>query len=277
MWIPDNLKEKWGLGWIIICLLFFSPQASKGYDTLGTTGQALQLFGCAVAIVLYFLLRNKVLKKVETTWVRSLISGVLAYGSVWLILFLLGKSFVSAQSSDNRKFFHLIDDETSKLTTYMQDFAKRNQQLSDAFIANPNNQQEIVRNLSTVEILTQLYYSKDSTLLATTKRLHAGLSKAFTSSEMFQKNFPLSPNDFQSVIDSGDSLAVEHQKVMNTLLEYQKALFRKDRNSDNFLQVYLSSNDALSLKEKSFALIYQRLFGQDVFAKIKEFEDKYYK
>lgn len=277
MWIPDNFKEKWGWGWIIICLFFFSPQASKGYDTLGTTGKALQLFGCAVAIVLYFLLRQKVLKKIGTTWVRSLISGVVAYGSVWLILFLLGRSFVSAQSLDGREFFNLIDDETSKLTTYMENFAKRNQQLSNIYITNPENQQEIMQNISTVELLSQLYYSKDSTILAITKRLHTGLSNAFAESETFQKNFPISPTDFQSVIDLGDSLTVEHQNVMNALLEYQKALFRKDRNSDNFLQVYLNSNDALSLKEKSFALIYQRLFGQDVFAKIKRFEDKYYK
>jgi len=273
----DNFKEKWGWGWLIIGWLFFSPQASKGYDTLGTTGQALQLFGLAIAIGLYFLLRQRMLKKIETTWVRSLVSGVLAYGSVWLILFFVGKSIVSAQSSDDRDFFRLIDTEKSRLTTYIQDFAKRDQQLSEGFVGDPKNQQEIVRNVSIVEQLAQLYYSKDSTVLATTKRLHAGLSKAFSSSETFRKSFPLSPAHLRTLIDSTESIAAEHQKVMKALLEYQKALFRKDRGSDKFLQVYLDANDALAAKEKSFALIYQRVFGQDVFAKIREFENKYYK
>ena len=102
MWIPDNLKNKWGWGWIIIALIFFSPQASKGYVSLGTIGEALQLFGCASAIVLYFLFRQKVLIKIKTTWVRSLSSGVIAYGIVWILLFLVGKTILSAQYSDDK-------------------------------------------------------------------------------------------------------------------------------------------------------------------------------
>ncbi len=273
----DSFKEKWGWGWLIIGWLFFSPQASKAFDTHDTTGQGLHLIGFAVAIGLYFLLRQKALKKIETTWVRSLVSGVFAYGFVWLTLFLLGKTIVSAQSSDDREFFRLIDSDKSKLTRYMQDFAKKDQQLSDAIIADPKNQREIVRNISNVESLARLYCSRDSTVLATTKGLQTGLSKAFASSETFRNSFPLSPADLQSMIDSTESIAAEHQKVMSALLEYQKALFRKDRGSDKFLQAYLDANVALSAKEKSIALVYQRLLGQDVFAKIRELENKYYK
>ncbi len=272
----SRFKDKWGTGWIVLGYLFFSPQASKGYRALGSTGDLLQLSGAVVCIIIYFLLRRLLLRKIETYWLASFFSGLIAYGIVWLLLFMIGKSLAGV-SSEEKTFFQLLDTEKAQMTPYMQRFAQRDQELSDGFIPDPKTQQEILRNISTAEQMARLYYSKDSMVHATITKLHTALTRAFSSSPTFRQSFPLSPQDFKIVIDSTESIWREHQNVMKGLLDYQKAMFRKDPKTEEFLSSYLNSYESLTAKEKTFGVLFQRLFGQDVFAKIREFENKYYK
>jgi hypothetical protein len=80
--------SNWGLGWLVIVYLFFSPYSSKIYESFGTTGLLLQLIGCILSLALYFYLRQRVFRMIDKTWLRSLCSVLITYGFVWLLALL---------------------------------------------------------------------------------------------------------------------------------------------------------------------------------------------
>jgi tetratricopeptide (TPR) repeat protein len=95
-----NKRWKYGYGWAILLYLFYSPQISKGYEALGTTGLAIQFFGAIVSISIYFILRQIILvTKIENKLIRSLTSGIISYGIIWLTIFMLGKTILSPNIS----------------------------------------------------------------------------------------------------------------------------------------------------------------------------------
>ncbi|MBI4547891.1 MAG: hypothetical protein HY707_07925 [Ignavibacteriae bacterium] len=105
---------KWGIGWAILGYMFFSPQASKGYESLGTVGLALQLFGALTALALYFSFRQRILlHTIQTVWIRSLISGLISFAIVWVILFLIGKFVITSPSNLSSQ----TQDHESRITT----------------------------------------------------------------------------------------------------------------------------------------------------------------
>ena len=89
-----KLEEKWdvfrskvGIGWLIIGYLFYAyPQR---LESVGAGGETIYFIVFVLTIAFYYLLRQKLLKKIEKIWLRSLICGIIAYASILLIAILL--------------------------------------------------------------------------------------------------------------------------------------------------------------------------------------------
>lgn len=96
----DKFKENWGYGWMVFAYGFFSPQASKFYDSYGEYGGILQLLGFITSMLFYYFIRQKLFAKIGKNWVRSALSVVIGYVIVSVIL-ILAASFLNSSYSNN--------------------------------------------------------------------------------------------------------------------------------------------------------------------------------
>jgi hypothetical protein len=77
----SRFYDKWGIGWILFVVIYFNPTMTKNTSEYLVASRVRLFEFCCVVISLsvYFIMRQLVLKKIEKRWLRSLISGIIAY------------------------------------------------------------------------------------------------------------------------------------------------------------------------------------------------------
>ncbi len=251
-------KEKtWGWGWYILAGLTFKGM-EKVYTTYGLYNSALRLLTVVAAIFVYFVLRNKYLKRVKILWRRSLYSGIIAF-VVAAFFTPIVAYFVPTQ--DQRIAQKMK--EANQVLDDLKSFHEQDLQLWSKFISEPKSEIEYRANLEIVESSIPLYHRKDSLLLAGMTKIQRDMKEIYEETIPHGWSLPYTPTDFQQIVDKTKDISRLDQLMLVNLATYYKCLLSADVNQFKYLQAYQGAQSNLASAQPEYAVLLNRFFKFD--------------
>jgi len=279
----SRFNGRWGWGWAILGWLYINPTATKTLNKLmdEDSVRILQLAGLIVSLSVYFLFRQKILARVQTRWLRSLTSGVIAFSLTFLsntilseFLPLQGSNTSSSQvTSLDHNVSNVLDAEMSQLTLYLTNFAKKDKSLWQAFISEPESNQQFRANISVLDQLIPLYKQKDSVMISTYQRI----VDAFDSSPSWKAKAPQLVSDVRSIVTKGKVLAVANQAMLTDLRRYYVSLVQSDGHHNESWKSYEASEARVQQLSQELSPILLRITGKNLDQTKQDLLNKYYK
>jgi hypothetical protein len=283
----ERFKEKWGLGWIVLVLIYFNPTATKtltrviDYDYV----MLLQLSGLIVSLSIYFVFRQRVLQVIQHQWIRSFVSGVIAITIAMLVntvltLFLPThptsvSNTISPQKNNSwdTQVSEVLKTEVGQLKAYLTIFAKTDKALRERFYVEPKTRDEIKTNISLLDKLIPLYHEKDSVMVGIYERM----SNSIEFSPSWIAKAPALVSDFRSVVEKGKLIGTSNRTMLVNLRLYYLTLYNKDGRADQFLAAYESSERRVQQLSQELSPILQRITGKSLEQNNQDMIDRYYK
>lgn len=279
----SRFNGKWGWGWAILGWLYINPTATKNLTRVmdDDSVRILQLFGVVVSLSLYFLFRQKILLRVQKRWLRSFLSGIIAFTLTFLantavseFLPLHGSGTQSSQPQPlDRNVSNILDTELSQLKSYLTTFAKKDKALWERLTSEPNSKQEIRSNISLLDQLIPLYQQKDSIMPATYQKI----VDAFESSPSWKTKAPQLVNDFRSIVNKGKLLAVANRNMLSDLRLYYLSLDKSDGLHNELWKSYETSEARVQQLSQELSPILLRITGKNLDQTKQDLLEKYYK
>jgi hypothetical protein len=271
-----RLIDKFGWGWAILSSILL--QENSNMLIYGSHKIYLQFLNFLTSFFIYFILRQFILTKIRTTWIRSLSSGFIAIILTIPIILLLNKISSSTLSDTNEKTIsdqnvtNILKSKLNEQKKYLYTFAQKDKGLWNKFNSSPKSNSQIAKNISLLEDLIPLYKEKDSVLISTFREI----SYAMQSSDEWKSRGASLIDDFKSVVEIGTMVAPEDQKYLLNLKYYYYALSIKDNKANQYFSEYNKAYSNIQMLTGRLSPILLRVTGKDFSQTYDEIQNKYY-
>jgi hypothetical protein len=172
--IEMSRPDRWGWGWLLL-IGFIGLSTSQAYARYEEYAGLLWVAGLAVALPVYFMLRNKYLDRIETPVNRSLAAGVAS----WLLAAFVGAALKPAvEYLICRNMDAEVRQIASEAKGYMQGHAQAIQTAEAGFVVSPQTRDQVNGNLSSIRTQIALIRRADSAQSAVFLKLDSSIARS---------------------------------------------------------------------------------------------------
>lgn len=146
------------MGWIVIGGIV-GTGIDKYYKDFGDNQSILYLSGVFLSIIIYFYLRNNILKRISNINLRSTLAGLIAWLVSGLAVGILAYLLVP-NTVEDANVAKVLDSEIKQMKEYLYGFASKDKKLWGIYNDEPTTTEEINTNIMVLNNLIPLYKEK---------------------------------------------------------------------------------------------------------------------
>lgn len=249
-------KRKWGWGyWLLVgAIVSVINRLYPGYERhLGL----LELVGVGTALLVYFLLREKLLKRlIGKVWVRSLASGVVSYCICFLPVVLLAEKIASSVEAS---LIHQIKSVEMDLGNVLRDMKAVNLSLWSGYVQSPSTAMEVSNNVALIHAAVASSDAGFQSYIRSVRQCKATVDSSCMSCPAVKKKFGHWSQQFEVMDSMVNRIKQANRLVLFALVDYNQALLGDEATVNMKWEAVEAAQKDAAAALQEFALERQRL------------------